>query len=384
MAAYRPKPVFQLKKDPAHREGSKLSGVNCDPTAAATLVDFVTCGRRTATGAQVRELTGDTAGGTTLRQVARAVAKGFGIDFDVNTTRFTRVVEALDDGRGVSLCGSSVATHGTPFQASETFTGNHQWALTDIRSRADGTREILVYDPLADGRRPGIDRAPSWIPVDVVREFAGMLDFRSEAEVAAHAPRRPLGIGRATYAVTEVNRCAAGHPPPVTGAAPAPDVQLRPGAVRVGGADGRVLRVDVAVGRVRARPRTTSAIVGRKYDGDTFRAFQKVRGQRVAGTRVWFGDRSGSRWMHASLFDLHPAGHPGGFAAGGGDPADPADPPDLEQPGDDPESVDLPDGVEEPDPDDELVEAPEDTVDEAPLDEVPADLDPDDPDAPQP
>ena len=374
MAAYRPRPVFQLKKDPDHPEGSKVGSVNCDPTAAATLVDFVTCGNRRTTGAAIRELTGDFVEGTTIGQVARAVAMGFHLDLDVNSAKFIRVIEALEAGRGVSLCGSAIATHGTEFQPSETFVGNHQWALTDIRQRADGTREILVYDPLADGRRPNIDRAPSWIPAEIVRAFAWNLDLRSKAEIHANKPRRPLGLGRATYAVTEVNRCvvAAG----VAGAAGlVPGVQLRPGAVSVGGAVGRELEVGVPVGRVRERPRTTSDIVGRKREGDTFRAFQKIRGQRVAGSHVWFGDRLGSRWMHSSLFKL-PVALPGGFAAA------PQDPQDLLQPGDDPEAVGLPDGVETPDADDEILEGVEEAVDELMLDEVPAALDPQDPDAP--
>ncbi len=371
MAAYRPRPVFQLKKDPDHPKGSTTYKVNCDPTAAATLVDFVTCGERRTTGAAIRELTNDFEEGTSIGQVARAVAKGFHIDLDVNSSTFPHVVHALEAGRGVSLCGSSIATHGTEFQGSETFTGNHQWALTDIRKRADGTTEILVYDPLADGRRKHIDRAPSWIPIDLVRSFAGNLDLRSKAEIKANKPRRPLGIGRATYAVTEVNRCAAdagAGAPALAAMATLPAVQLRQGAVPVGGADGRELEVAVPVGRVRERPSTMADIVGRKQEGDAFLAFQKIRGQRVAGSHVWFGDRLGSRWMHRSLFKF-PASPGGGFAAAPGDPQD------LEMPGDDPETIGLPDGVEIPDADDEILEGVEDEVDEPILDEVPAELD---------
>ena len=48
MALYRPRPVFQLRADADHPAGSKLRSKNCDPSAAATLVDYVTCGRRKA------------------------------------------------------------------------------------------------------------------------------------------------------------------------------------------------------------------------------------------------------------------------------------------------------------------------------------------------
>jgi hypothetical protein len=362
VAAYRPQPVFQLRKDPHHPKGSKLRSVNCNPTAAATLVDFVTCGHRTATGAHVRELTGDFDGGTVLSDVSRAVANGFHVEFDRNTAKFASVIRALEAGRGVTLCGSSIATHGTEFQGSLTFTGNHQWALTDIRTNPDsGGREILVFDPLADHRFEKVDTAPSWIPVDIVRAFAGNLDFRSKQEIKDDKPRRPLGLGRATYAVTEVNECTAdggnAHDDAV------PHVRLRPGAKPFGGATGKQLVVAVPVGRVREGPTTMAEIVGRKGDGDTFGAFQKIRGQEVAGSRLWFGGRMGGRWMHSSLFEVDEAGAV-----------------DVDEPGEDPEAIGLPAGVEIPDAEDEVLEAPEGELDE----DLPDDVELPQPEAPQP
>jgi hypothetical protein len=339
--AYRPRPVFQLRRDPEFPRASKLGGANCNPSAAATLIDFATCGRKRPTGAAIRELTGDTEGGTWLGDVVRAVRRGYRVDMDLNTGPFERVVRALEAGRGVSLCGSSIATLGTEFQASESFDGNHQIALTDIRRRPDGTREILVFDPLADGRRARIARSPMWVPARLIREFAGRLDLRSEQERRANKPREPLGIGRATYAVTEACECGAepaAQGDPVT-------VRLRPGARRAGGADGRTLELAVPVGRVRELPRTTADIVGRKRAGDTFLAFQRIRGQRVDGSFLWFGDRMGSRWMHSSLFALGEAG-------------------ELDEPGDDSESVGLPEGHEGHDADDDVLEGLSDTVDE--------------------
>jgi hypothetical protein len=349
-AAYRPRPVFQLKRDPDHPKASKLGGSNCNPSAAAILIDFATCGHRRTTGAAVRDLTDDFDGGMWLGDVAKAVRRGFRVDMDLNTGRFERVLRALEAGRGVSLCGSSIVTLHTKFQASETFDGNHQVALTDIRKLPDGTREILVFDPLADGRRAAIARAPMWMPVDLVREFAGRLDLRSEQERAAGRPREPLGIGRATYAVTEAPRCpaepddgpAADQPGP---AKEPPPVRLRLGAKRAGGPDGRELAVAVPVGRVRERPRTTSEIVGRKREGESFLAFQRIRGQRVAGSRLWFGDRHGSRWMHSSLFELGEAG-------------------EIDEPGEDPGSAGLPPGNESQDASDLVVEGLEDVIGE--------------------
>ena len=136
MTQFRPRAVFQLKRDPRHPNGSRLGGVNCNPSAGATLVDLVTCGAKRTTGAAVRELTNDNVGGTVLSTVVAALRRGFGVDIDVDTGSFDRVIRALDSRRGVTLCGSSAATRGTRFQASETFDGNHQWALTDIAQRS--------------------------------------------------------------------------------------------------------------------------------------------------------------------------------------------------------------------------------------------------------
>ena len=166
-------------------------------------------------------------------------------------------------------------------------------ALTDIRTAAGGRREILVFDPLADGRRRGIATSPMWIPAGIVREFAGKLDLRSKSERAAKRPRRPLWLGRATYGVTDVVAC---------GGKVVPGVRLRKGALLENGRAGRDRAVRVAVARMRERPTTTSDIVGRKRAGDTFRAFQRIKGQRVAGDSIWFGDRTNARWMHRSLF----------------------------------------------------------------------------------
>ena len=346
---FRPRPVFQLKRDPKHPIGSRLGGVNCNPSAGATLVDFVTCGAKRTTGAAVRELTKDNEGGTVLSTVVAALRRGFAIDIDIDTASFDRVVKALNSGRGVTLCGSSIVTRGTRFQASEKFDGNHQWALTDTRKGEGGRLEILVFDPLADGRRRGIATSPMWIPANIVRDFAGRLDLRSKAEKAAKRPRRPLGVGRATYGLTEVVACAGK-------AVPVPRVRLRPGASLMNGQAGRDRVVRVAVARIRERPTTTSDIAGRKRAGDTFRAFQRIKGQRVAGDQIWLGDRTGERWMHTSLFRaLAQVAGPG-----------------LDQVGEDPEAVATPDAADDLGADDEVLEGAEDAVDEEVVDEVAA------------
>ena len=347
---YRPRAVFQLKRDPRHPTGSRLGGVNCNPTAGAILVDLTSCGGRKTTGAAVRELTKDMVGGTILSVVASALRRGYGVDLDIDTGSFDRVVRALRAGRGVSLCGSSAATRRTRYQASETFDGNHQWALTDIRTVAGGRVEILVFDPLADGRRRGIATSPMWVPAGIVREFAGKLDLRSRSERDAKRPRRPLGDGRATYGLTDVVACGSA-------AKVVPRVRLRTGASLVNGQAGRERAVRVPVARMREGPTTTSDICGRKRAGDTFRAFQGIKGQRVAGQRLWFGDRTGARWMHVSLFRALGAVPELG----------------LDDVGEDAEAVTLPDAALDEGTEDEVLEGIEDALDdEEVVDEIAA------------
>jgi hypothetical protein len=299
---FRPAPVFQLRKDPKHPNGSKHTGTNCNAAVGATLVAFVTCGARHPSAAAVRELTGDTVGGTNNRQIAKAIADGFDVELDIHDGSFNDVLAALRQGRGVSLSGSSSATMAIKaFCAQIGFDGNHQWALTDIVD-APGEPMIVVYDPLADGRR-GLALSPLLIPLSIVRKFAGLLDLRTQQEVSDHRPRRPLGQGRALYSTTDVVRCGAAGGGAHPGPPPAGPVKLRPHAALVHGQVGLSLTVRVPVARIRRAPTTESAIVGRKRRGMTFRAMQKINGQKVKNAgRLWFGDRDGTRWMHSSLF----------------------------------------------------------------------------------
>ena len=133
-----------------------------------------------------------------------------------------------------------------------------------------------------------------------------------------------------------------------------PGVRLRKGALLENGRAGRDRAVRVAVARMRERPTTTSDIVGRKRAGDTFRAFQRIKGQRVAGDSIWFGDRTNARWMHRSLFRALAA----------------VDEPGFEGIGEDPEGAALPDAADDQGTDDEVLEGFEDAVEEEVVDEV--------------
>lgn len=54
---------------------------------------------------------------------------------------------------------------------------------------------------------------------------------------------------------------------------------------------------------VRRRPTTESANLATKPSGSIFVAYQVTReGQKLDGSRVWYGNRRGRRWLHESAF----------------------------------------------------------------------------------
>lgn len=272
----RPRAVFQL-------DGSRYAGLNCTCAAAAMALDRHTLGEHQTTGAYVRALTGDTSGGTTLAQVDAALRRRWGVDLDVEFAlsfeEFTRRIKA---GRGAILQGWEAVTRDTRWSASETFGGNHAWYVNDVNE--DG---FLVYDPLADGRRPGIAKSPFRIPASVVERYAGKLDISDPAE-----PYRALGVGRVYAAFTRDTE---------------PHVHLKFGASRTTPFPDRT-RIDVSGGRLvnlRSTPESLSpsTIEDRWPDGKLFVAYQKVTdGARPAGStsRTWYGNHNGTRWIHSS------------------------------------------------------------------------------------
>jgi len=187
MTAYRPRFVKQL-------DGSAYAGSNCTAAAGAMALDRQTLGAQRTTGARIRQLTGDTIGGLNQRQVANAIYAGWHQTLDVETPLSTSVAFVkMDAGMGLMIAGQEGATHGTKWQGSETFTGNHQWYVNERRrnSQVAGGYEHLVYDPLADGRRAGIATSPFWVPENMVLDFARRLNI----SLTPDSTYVPLGYG---------------------------------------------------------------------------------------------------------------------------------------------------------------------------------------------
>ena len=247
-------------------------------------VDRATIGKRRTTGAEVRRLTGDTVGGTNLAQVDAAVNK-LGVNLDVRTpTSVANFDNELHAGRGAVLQGAESATKGTKWQASETFGGNHAWWVNEARgwrlvSGSWTPAEYLVYDPLADGRRKGIARSPFWLPRSYLLTFARRLDIGS----------RLLGPGLVYAGFTRDTE------PHFHGAFGGVATRPFPDRTRAVAPKGK--RVNVHF-----RPDTKSAtVISTLADGDLFIAYQKTnQGEAFRGSRIWYGDHQGSRWVHES------------------------------------------------------------------------------------
>jgi hypothetical protein len=262
-------------------DGSRYGGLNCNCAAAAMALDRHTVGQKRTTGARVRQLTGDTSGGTNLLQVNAALGRGWGVYLTVRQgASIASFDNELHDGHGAILQGASSATRGTKYQASPTFAGNHSWYVNEGRGwrRISGVwvpTDYLVYDPLADGRRTGIARSPFWLPRRYLLEFARRLRVGSGI----------LGYGKVYAAFTRDTE---------------PHYHPRYGGARTKPFPDRT-RARLAGVNVRSTPSLSASVVDKLGKGELFIAYQRTdTGQLVSGSRRWYGDHNGKRWVHSS------------------------------------------------------------------------------------
>lgn len=248
-------------------------------------LDRETLGRERTTGQVVRKLTGDTSGGTTLTQVNNALQRGWDVTLEVRKgASIAYFDDALHDGHGAVLQGASSATRGTKYSASETFGGNHSWWVNEGRGwRLIGgvwvPTEYLVYDPLADGRRD-LANAPFWLPRPYLLTFAKRLDLNGDGAL--------LGPGKVWAMFTRDTE---------------PHVHAKFGGRRTDPFPDRT-RANPKPGKrvsVRTGPSPTSRLVDTMADGELFIAYQRTTtGTSIGGSRVWYGDHDGNRWIHES------------------------------------------------------------------------------------
>ena len=272
------RPRFQ-PQNPA-LSGDPLGWTSCTAYAAAMLVDRSNLGAIRPTGADVRRLTGDITGGLSLPQMV-APAAHYGVTLEVRSgaSSATRewVAAQLRAGRGMVVQGNTSSLLATPFR-STSGPVNHAVYVNELR--ADGL--ALVFDPAADGRRAEIDQGPSWWPWQTVLDFAAALRPYGDRDPAVVGPDRIY--------------CGAG---PDT----EPHVHLAHGGRRTIPFPDRTNAYNANPRRrinVRRAPSLDAPIVARLTVGQPFAAYQVAQGQSVAGSKTWYGDHDGRRWVHSS------------------------------------------------------------------------------------
>lgn len=287
--AYRVHLVEQLKRDPGATWGNNFASQNCGVSTDAMSAERATLGRLRYSGADLRQMLGDKSGGTNLAQ-SKAVLARLGVSLETHLPgRFTQLEEALRQGRGANMAGYYAPVQGTSYQGSETFTGNHRVWVNEARGWSRGSdglwhaEEFLVFDPLADARRNGIDQGPTWWPRALVYSYGWRLDVSDPAE-----PYRPLPKGTAYFGLVRDTE---------------PHVELRYGGARTSPFPDRTRATAPAGKRVNVRraPNRDKAPVRTLASGALFVAWQRTTtGERLAGSRVWYGDQDGNEWVHAA------------------------------------------------------------------------------------
>jgi hypothetical protein len=89
-------------------------------------------------------------------------------------------------GRGAIVQISYSVIHGTKVDASPGFMGNHAIFVNERRG-SDGA--FYVYDPLADGRRPGIPKGPQWWAATLLQRAAYAMPGTAAGSVNASFTR---------------------------------------------------------------------------------------------------------------------------------------------------------------------------------------------------
>jgi len=306
------RPVFQ-KQGPATNcviEGEALGWRSCTAYAMAMGIDSATAGAKRPSGCKIRKLTGDTVKGLMLSQVAEVALRDYDVRVTVKTGADTispaSALRQIRIGRGFVLQGN---TSGLPkkLQSGGPTPANHAVWVNEVRGGNDAApKEALVYDPAADGRRDGIDQGPTWWAWSDLLSFAAALELDENG--------RKLGPGRLYAGFIQARpieeESAHLHAAPADAlsvAIQAPDVILRFGASKTAPFPDRQ-RADPPAGRrvnIRRRPDRIEPgdIVDRVRDGTLFIAYQKTtKGARptAGASRVWYGNRRGTEWIHES------------------------------------------------------------------------------------
>jgi hypothetical protein len=153
-----------------NRDGGPLGWLNCNTTCTAMMIAFETSNAKRPSGGDVRKCclnengSRDTSGGTKPSQNIDAAKRCWGVTLDGALTSFEDAWRwGSRPDYAVAFSINYAVISGTRFDGSPGFRGAHQILMSGGK----------VYDPLADGRRPGIPSGPQAWPKDLLRRAAG-------------------------------------------------------------------------------------------------------------------------------------------------------------------------------------------------------------------
>jgi hypothetical protein len=278
------RPTFQPQgpDDRCTINGKALGWSSCTSYAFAMAQDATTGGKQRPSGCAVRRATGDTTGGTTLRQNADALMKLYGVSVatytGANVISPVTLATFIRSGRRVVVQINADAMLGTKFQSTAGAV-NHAIMLNEVRGgTVSHPSECLVYDSAADGRKRSyhVDQGPSWWPWSLV--------------LKACANLRPNGPGTA--------RLGPGKVYAGVFADSEPHVRLVPGAVRAKPFPDRARADEPTVAIHFNRTKGGASTIYTVKEGALLTIWQYAEGPEHEGSTRWGGNDNGHEWVH--------------------------------------------------------------------------------------
>lgn len=209
--------------------------------------------------------------GWSLADLERALGR-MGIEFhNHGGDGWARAIELAEAGHYLVLQGDSDEFSNAT--CSGKFDGDHAVGWHPKHKLEGGVRWWWINDPICSTGR--------WEREATLKRYASNLN--ATIQFGAFAGKVPETVS----------------PPP-----PPPPVHLHYGARKLPKATPKRIRVPAGhKARVRRAPRTTARVLTNKANGTHFVAYQvTAKGQQLAGSSTWYGNRLGNRWVHSSAF----------------------------------------------------------------------------------
>lgn len=291
----RPKVQHQGPTGSCVISGKDMSWLNCTPESGAMGLDKATLGRERVSGCTVRKWTDDTTGGTTLAQVCNAIERVKGIEITVrvgsNIIAPSTLAGQLRAGRGFIGQGNTGALIGTTWRSTGKGVNHAVW-FNEGRGWKQNDKgvwlpaDVLAFDPAADGRNAAwgkADVSPSWW------SWSRALRFFAELRPWGDSDSRTLGPGKVyagLFPDTEPHVHLRFTGSRKTTPFPEPRKTFATAPRRV---------------NIRSGPSRDYDVVATVASGTKWTAYQEnTQGESVFGSRLWFGNHDGDRWIHSS------------------------------------------------------------------------------------